>query len=222
MGIVETNTHAVVLQGGATLRFVVPTSASEAAPDTLPTFEVSGLPGARVALRRGFVDPTGANVHVACVEAPSDRWAPGMEEVVLGVANGVMHRAMSQRLAIESLDAGSIVSKDEHFDQQLSGRARREQAPVKLQGRHSLGFEGAKKEVVLCSVICDEAREKDQCATIVAGATLEGLVAAPPPSLLVQGVFFAAEKPANAAAIVGAVGVLVVGLILAKRPRPKP
>lgn len=222
MGIVETNTHAVVLEGGATLRFVVPTSAQEAATETLPRFEVAGLPGARVALRRGFLDRAGANVHVACVEAPSDRWAPGMEEVVFGVANGVAHRAMSQRFSIESWDAGSIVSKDELFDQQLSGKARREQTPVKLVGRHVLGFEGPKKEVVLCSVMCDEAPQQDACATIVAGAALEGLVAAPPPSLLVQAVFFAAEKPLDAAAIVGMLGAFVVGIVLAKRPRPKP
>ena len=88
---VETNARTEALGGGATLEFVVPASASEVSPERLPKFEVSGLPGARVALRRGFVDLEGANVHVACVEAPSDRWAPGMEDVVFGIANGVAH-----------------------------------------------------------------------------------------------------------------------------------
>lgn len=222
MGLVETNALVVKLEGGATLRFVVPISAQEAAPEALPRFEVGGLPGARVALRRGFLDAGGANVFVACVEAPSDRWAPGMEEVVFGIANGVAHRAMSQRLTIESWDAGSIVSKDEHFDQQLSGKARHENAAVDLRGRHVLGFEGAKRDVVLCSVLCDAALNRDACGSLVAGMTVEGLVAAPPPSLLVQAVFFAAEKPLHATAIVGVLGAIVVGIVLAKRPRPKP
>lgn len=222
MGIVETNTLAVRLEGGATLQFVVPNGAHEAAPDVLPRFEVGGLPGARVALRRGFLDAAGANVFVACVEAPSNRWAPGMEEVVFGVANGVAHRAMSQRVSIESWDAGSIVSKDEHFDQQLSGKARLENASVNVRGRHVLGFEGAKREVVLCSVLCDEAQDRDACGSLIAGMKLDGLVAAPPPSLLVQAVFFAAEKPLDAAAVVGVLGAVVVGIVLAKRPRPKP
>ena len=224
MGQVETNSHVVPLQGGATLRFVVPNSAREIEPDKLPTFEVSGLPGARVSLRSGYFDAVGTSVHLACVEAPSDRWAPGMEEIVFSMANGLGHRAMSGRMAIESWDAGSIVSKDERFDQQLSGKAKREQTTVKLLGRHVLGFEGAKKDVVLCSVICDgnEGREQDTCSTIVNGAALDGLVAAPSPSLLVQAVFFTAEKPVQAACVVGILGMLIVGLVLAKRPRPKP
>lgn len=222
MGLVKTNTLAAKLEGGATLQFVVPTGAHEAAPDVLPRFEVGGLPGARVALRRGFLDAASANVFVACVEAPSDRWAPGMEEVVFGIANGVAHRAMSQRLTIDSWDADAIVSKDEHFEQQLSGKARLENASVDVRGRHVLGFEGAKKEVVLCSVLCDEARDRDACSSVMAGMKMEGLVPAPPPSLLVQAVFFAAEKPMDAAAVVGALGAIVVGIVLAKRPRPKP
>jgi hypothetical protein len=222
MGVVETNTHAVVLAGGATLQFVVPTSASEAAPETLPEFQVSGLPGARVALRRGFLDAASANVHVACVEAPSDRWAPGMEDIVFGVANGVAHRAMSQRLTLETWEPGALVSKDEHFEQKISGKGLHEGSAVKLSGQHVLGFEGANRDVVLCSVICDEARDQGACAEIVPHAKLEGLVAAPPPSLLVQAVFHAAEKPWNAAALGGVVGMMIVGLVLAKRPRPKP
>lgn len=222
MSVLTTNAHEVVLTGGATLRFVVPSSAVEVAPEKLPRFEVSGLPGARIALLRGFLDEAGANVHVACVEAPSDRWAPGMEEVVFSVANGVAHRAMTERLAIERWEAGNIVSRDQLFEQKLFGKTKSESSSVKLLGKHVLGFEGAKRDVVLCSVLCDEIRDHEGCAEIVSQTRLEGLVAQPPPSLLVQAVFFAAERPRDAAMILGVVGLLVVGIVLAKRPRPKP
>ena len=219
---VETNARTEALGGGATLEFVVPASASEVSPERLPKFEVSGLPGARVALRRGFVDLEGANVHVACVEAPSDRWAPGMEDVVFGIANGVAHRAMSERLKLERWDAGAIVFQNESFEQKVFGQAKSERSSVKLSGKHVLGFEGPKREVVLCSALCDEPRDHDQCADILTHTRVDGLVAAPPPSLVVQAVFFAAEKPWDAVGMAGMLGLLVVGFVLVKRPRPKP
>ncbi|MBK9261512.1 MAG: hypothetical protein IPM54_17110 [Polyangiaceae bacterium] len=222
MSAQATNAHEVVLAGGATLRFVTPNSAAEAHPDKLPRFEVAGLPGARITVRRGFLDDAGVTLHVACVEAPSDRWAPGIEDVVLGVASGVAHRAMSERMALEPLEVGSIVSLDQHFEQKLSSRGAREGSPVKLLGKHVLGFEGPRSDVVLCTVMCDEPREHAGCADVVARANLAGLVPAPPPSLLVRTVLFAAEKPWDAGALAGVLGLLLVGLVLAKRPRPKP
>jgi len=200
----------------------VPSSAVEVPPEKLPRFDVSGLPGAHIALRRGFLDDAGANVHVACVEAPSDRWAPGMEEVVFGVANGVAHRAMNERLAIDRWEAGNIVAQDQRFEQKLFAQTRPESSSVKLSGKHELGFAGAKRDVVLCSVLCDERRDHEDCAEILAQAHLERLVAPPPPSLLVQAVFLTAERPRDAAMILGVVGLVVVGIVLAKRPRPKP
>lgn len=222
MGAMETTSHDVLLTEGATLRFVVPASAVEVATEKLPRFDVSGLPGARLSLRRGYQEPAGSNVHVACVEAPSDRWAPGMEDVVFAVANGVAHRTMSERLVLERWEAGAIVSKDQHFEQKVSGQTKPDVTLVKLVGKHVLGFEGAQHEVVLCSVLCDEPRDHEGCAEIVARAHLDGLVAEPHPSLLVQAVFFAAERPVAAGGMVGVVGLLVVGLLLARRPRPEP
>lgn len=215
-----THAHEVVLTGGATLRFVVPASAVEAAPEKLPRFDVSGLPGARIALRRGFLDEAGSSVLVACVEASSDKWAPSMEDVVFGVAGGVAHRASSERLTLERWDVAEIVSHDKHFEQKLSGVARRKGSSVKLLGKHVLGFEGAQRDVVLCSTLCDEPQDQDGCASIVAQSNVEGLVDAPPPSMLVQTVFLAAERPWDALGVTGVVGLLLVGFVLAKRPRP--
>jgi hypothetical protein len=216
-----TNAHDAVL-AGATLHFETPRGAIETPSDKLPRFEVSGLPGAHIALRRGFRDDAGIALHVACVEAPSDRWAPGIEDVVFNVANGVAHRAMGERLELEQWDVGHFVSQDQHFEQKLSGRAKREGSPVKLLGKHLLGFEGARRDVVLCSVLCDEPQDHGECAGIVAQSNLTGLVPAPPPSLLVRTVLFAAEKPWDAGALAGLLGVVLVAVVLAKRPRPKP
>lgn len=209
------------LPSGATLGFVVPSPAAEIAPEKLPRLEVSGLPGARVALRQGFAGETHAHVLVACVEAPSDRWAPGMEDVVFNVANGFAHRALSEQLVIATWEPSAIATMDKRFEQQLSGTARRDTSSVKVVGKHILGFSGTKPDVVLCSVLCHEPTNIDQCASIVSNAKIGGLVEVPAPSLLVQAVFFAAEKPARAAGILGFLGLLIVGIVLAKRPRPR-
>jgi hypothetical protein len=145
-----------------------------------------------------------------------------MEDIVFGVASGVAHRAMTERLTLERWDVDTVVLQDQRFEQKLSGTAKREGSFVKLSGKHVLGFEGAKRDVVLCSMICDEPRDHDECTRLVAQSNLAGLVVPPPPSLLVQTVFLAAERPWDAVGLTGAVGLLLVGFVLAKRPRPKP
>lgn len=209
------------LPGGATIRFVVPTPAAEITPEKLPRLEVSGLPGARVALRLGFAGETHAHVLVACVEAPSDRWAPGMEDVVFNMANGFAHRALSEQLVIAAWEPSAIATMDKRFEQQLSGTAQRDTSSVKVVGKHILGFAGTKPDVVLCSVLCHEPTDLDACTSLVTEAKISGLVEAPAPSLLVQAVFHAAEKPVQAAGILGVLGLLIVGIVLAKRPRPR-
>ena len=222
MSVHVTNAQEVQLALGATLRFVAPVGATEVRPKKLPRFDVSGLPGARIAVRRGFLNDAGLALHVACVEAPSDRWAPGIEDVVFGVANGVAHRATSERMAIDQWAVESVVSLDQHFEQELSSVAVREGSPVKLLGKHLLGFEGKRHDVVFCTVLCDEPRDHAECAGIVAQTSLVGLVPPPPPSLLVRTVLFAAERPWDAVALAGVMGFLLVGLVLARRPRPRP
>ncbi len=210
-----------VLPSGATLRFVVPIPAVEVAPDKLPRLEVSGLPGAHVALRQGFVEEMQAHLLVACVEAPSDRWAPGMEDVVFNMANGFAHRAMSEQVVISTWEPSALATMDKRFEQQLSGTGRRDTTTVKMFGKHILGFAGTKPDVVLCSVLCSEPTNRDQCMAMVTEARIEGLVEAPAPSLLVQAVFHAAEKPGQTAGILGLLGMLIVSIVLAKRPRPR-
>ena len=57
---------------GVTLAIDVPAAAREEDAATLPAIDVSAVPGARVALRRGFAGD-GVTVRAACVVAPSSR-----------------------------------------------------------------------------------------------------------------------------------------------------
>lgn len=190
--------------------------------EALPRFEVSGVPGARASLRVGFVSTDGLRLRAACVEAPSDRWAPGIEEIVLGVATGVLRRALGEELAIERLDAEAIVARGDVFAQALSGVGLRGQTRVSITGKHLLGFEGASPEVVLCSVSCEEPLSGLACAGLVTKAEVSPLVAAPPPSLLVRALLLSAEHPREVFSVLFFAVCLGVALLLARRPRPLP
>ncbi|MRG94862.1 hypothetical protein [Polyangium spumosum] len=210
------------LSGGAVVRFDVPAGAAEERAEALPRIEVSSLKGARVSLRRGFVDEVGLRLRVACVEAPSDRFAPGLEEVVFGMATHLARGAASEGVALERWDAEGITRHDGRFEQALTGRGARGDAPVTFRGRHVLGFEGAAREAVLCTFVCEEPRTGERCGELVAKAELGSLVPPPPPSLLVRSILMAAERPRDAALLGAGIGVLFVVVLLARRPRPSP
>ena len=57
---------------------------------------------------------------------------------------------------------------------------------------------------------------------MVNGAEVEGAwVEAPPPSLLVRGILLVAEGPWEAAGVLSLAALLLIALILARRPRPR-
>ena len=220
---------ALEVAAGVTLHLGVPEGAREEAEGALPGIDVSAVPGARVVLRRGFVREgggrggEGANgagagagglvvVRVGCVVAPSDRWAPGVEELVLGRATGLATGGLGA--AVERWEASAITAREGRFEQRIVGRAGgREVAGV----AHTLGFVGASHEVVLCSVGCAGG---EVCREVLGATRVTGeLVGPPPPSALVRGVLLAAERPYEAVAVVGAVGVAVVAVLLARRPK---
>jgi hypothetical protein len=210
------------LPGGARITLPLPESATEQPADALPRIEVGGLPGARVALRRGFEAEGGLVVRLACVEAPSDRWAPGVEELALGMATHLARTAVAKEVALDRWDMAPIVSTNHRFEQRIEGAGQRRDVKVLLRGRHLLGFAGEAREAVLCTVVCDEPSEGARCGALVDATELSSLVAPPPPSALVQGILFAAERPREAGFAFALVCVGVVSLILARRPRPRP
>lgn len=207
---------SVEVAPGVTLRIAAPPGAREEPESALVPIDVSAVPGARVVALRGFADGA-VTVRAACVVAPSDRWAPGLEELVLGRATGLA--AAGLRVPIERWDAGPIEKRSDRFEQRVSGRVGdREAAGI----AHTLAFVGKEHEVLVCSVACAAAPDapRQACASALAGSGVTGaLAAAPPPSPLVRSVLFAAEKPYETAAIAIVLGALAIALLLARRPR---
>jgi len=234
---------------GVTMRLATPADAREEAEASLPSFDVSAVPGARVVVRRGFASDA-MTVRAACVIAPSDRWAPGLEELVLGRATGVAQASVG--VPVERWEAGSIVSAGARFEQRVIGRTEgREVAAI----AHTLGFVGAEHEVLLCSLACasrgegaraasagghtpDVARARADatgsprgaegvtesagasCENVLGSSVIEGpLAGPPPPSLLVRAVLGSAERPYEAGGVVAALSVIVIAVLLVTRPR---
>lgn len=198
------------LAPGVTLRLAVPEGAREEPEGALPAIDVSAVPGARVVLRSGAVSPS-ATVRAACVTAPSDRWAPGIEELVLGRATGLATAGLGA--AVDRWEPGPITWADGRFEQRLTGRAgEREVAAI----RHTLGFVGPGHDVLLCSVGC----AGPGCGEVLAATEIEGtLVGPPPPSALVRAVLLAAERPYEALVACALAAAALVAALLARRPR---
>lgn len=195
---------------GVTLRLATPEGAREEAEGALPAIDVSAVPGARVVLRRGVVSPD-ATVRAACVVAPSDRWAPGVEELVLGRATGLAIAGLGA--AVDRWEPSSIAASGGRFEQRVTGRAGdREVAII----RHTLGFVGPGHDVLLCSVGCSGAA----CGEVLSATEVAGpLVGPPPPSVLVRAALLAAERPYEAGAALAVACGALVAVIVARRPK---
>jgi hypothetical protein len=187
----------------------------------LPRVDVPPVPGAALALRRGVSTADGLELVAVCARAPSDRWAPGVEELVLGRATAIAQGAL--RGAIDRFDAQAIAASGPRFEQPFEGALHRDAAPFTFRGRHLLGFASASREAVLCSVICAEPPSPTpRCAPAIASVAATGAwTSAPPPSLAVRALLGAAERPAFALGVTGALGLAIVIAIFARRPRPR-
>lgn len=210
--------HAVA--DGLALRLVLPDGAREVPEETLPAIDVSAIAGARVALRRG-VDADGLSLRAVCATAPSRTWAPGVEELVLDRASGLVRGALG--VPIARWDAGPIGAMSHRFEQGFEGAGGPGDHPVAIRGRHVLGFVGREHDAALCSVVCLEPAPRAQCGALVDAAHLEGALVAPPePSLLIRSILLAAEQPLAAAAVFVLAASTSVAVLLWRRPRPHP
>lgn len=182
-----------------------------------PPPAVERLPGARV---EGFavVDAGDVTVQLGCASAPSDRWVPGLEGVVLERAMGLALAPLGVRPgALERGDPPTIDGATAVVRWSGDGGGGR-----RLDVAHVLAFAGDDVDAVACSALCLEPAASTRCDAIVGGLRLEGtLLPAPPPGAFARGVLWSAEHPVAAGAIVGALGVAVVTLVLARRP-PRP
>ncbi|MCC6553947.1 MAG: hypothetical protein IT372_13130 [Polyangiaceae bacterium] len=217
--------------------------------DALPAVDLSAIAGARVTLRRGLdapadtrgsgspsapsaPDPTTSRLRLRalCATAPSDRWAPGVEEIVLDRASGIARAAVGG--AVERWEGPPPAWIARRFEQRLEGSARlaadegQAAEPIALRGIHLLGFSAAGR-ALLCTAVCAEpalpAGAPSRCAPLIDAITLEGeLVPPPPPSLPLRAMLHAAEHPLPAAALLCVLTTIATAVLIARRPRPRP
>jgi hypothetical protein len=209
------------------LRVALPAGAEPEPEAALPAIDVSSVPGAAVSLRRGFQGAEGVGLRVICARAPSDRWAPGVEELVLGRVNALTQGSLGGE--VERFDAAEIAKVGARFEQRFEGAVTRpEGARVAVRGRHLLGFAGEAKGVVLCTAVCVEpaapanSAAAPRCAPLIDAVAPEGaFTEAPPPSALIRSILLAAEHPLAALGIAAAAALALVAWVLARRPRPR-
>ncbi|MFO0592215.1 MAG: hypothetical protein U0441_32020 [Polyangiaceae bacterium] len=201
---------------GVVARVAIPAGAQEEAADKLPAIDVSAVPGARVTLRRGF-STDAVTVRAACVTAPSDRWAPGLEELVLGRATGLAIAGLG--VTVDRWETGPLRTSGARMEQRVAGRTGdREVASI----AHTLGFVGDDHDVVLCSIGCAARGDPAiaRCDELLAASAIEGALSGPPPpSLLVRSALSIADRPREAATIVAILGAVAAAVIIARRPR---
>jgi len=210
----------------AWLRIELPDGAHEVETSTLPLVDVPPTAGVEVVAWRGWtaslaaaVTPT--TIRGACLRAPSDRWAPGVESLVLGRATAIAQRSAS----VESIrwEPSAIRAVGPRFEQTLSGQAARDGAPVTVALRHVLAFVGERREAALCTVLCVEPRSDSRCQAIVEAAEPVGTFEAPPPpGIAIRTILLAAEHPQLAGALAVMLAAALVAIILHRRPRPRP
>lgn len=205
------------------LRLDLPDDAVDEPAEQLPVIDVSRLPGAAIVLRRGLHSALegGAELRALCVTAPSDRWAPGVEELVLERASGLARGALGGELT--RFDLGALDHSGPRFTQRFEGSVLRGGAPWSVRGQHLLGFSGEARTAVLCSVVCVEpGAAAKRCDARMDSLRAEGAwTSAPPPSLSVRAILFTAERPALGVGMAGALALAIVALVLWRRPRPR-
>lgn len=209
----------LAVAGGASLRLRLPEDATAEAVGDLPVVEVGNLPGAAVRVRAGF-HGGGVTLRALCASASSNGWAPGVEDLVLGRASQIARGALGGE--VTRFEAREAVAVGTRIEQRFEATVQRGGEAAAARGRHVLGFAGAARDAVLCTVVCTERAGGDGCTALVEAAAPEGgWVAAPAPSALVQGILLAADRPLAAAGVVGVAALALVALVLGRRPRPR-
>lgn len=197
----------------------VPAQATPIAPLDLSAIDVSGLKGATIPLSVGFRRDA-LTLRTACVTAPSQGFVPGVEGLVLERATAIATATIGGVLHVTTKDPEVV---DRRFEQRFEGTVQREPEALSLQGRHWMGFAGSARDAVVCTIVCTEPSSLSSCRGLVEGARAEGAwMEAPPPSMVVRGIFYGAAHPGVAGAIGGAVLLFSTALVIARRPRPRP
>jgi hypothetical protein len=186
-------------------------------PDAAPAPpDVGRLPGARI---EGFAvvrSDDGLALQIGCARAPSDRWVPGLEGVVMERATSLALGPLSQRPA--SLHRG-VAPRVEGATAIEAWTGEVPEGRVVLA--HVLAFAAsADRDALVCSAVCLEPAAGSRCEDVVASLSVEGTLGPPPPpGALSRLVLWSAEHPLLAAGGLGIVSAAVMALLLARRPR---
>lgn len=192
------------------------------AESALPAIDVSRLPGARVVTRLGWSDgaeplTSRTELFVLCAQAPSERFAPGLEEMVFSYASSFARRHL-EPTGLTVWHGQAPTSADARFTQRVSAEGTRRAELV-----HVLGFVGPEHDAALCTLACVEPSAARACDGVIAGATPIGdFVAAPPPNLVASAILAAAESPRAALAVGALLAFAITFALVVKRPRPLP
>lgn len=204
----------LALGDGAALAVDTSALAREESAAELPPVELAGVAGAVLVARRGFTDGR-ETLRVACVRAASDRWAPGVEGLVLDRASALAKGTVP---AIERWSTSSPTMIAGSFEQTLEGRGEHQHAVI----HHVLGFVGPEHAAVLCTTTCAGPDLGSCVVRAEATRALGAFVGPPAPSLWVRAILAAAGRPHEAAGLGVALAFMAVGLVLWRRPRPRP
>jgi hypothetical protein len=203
----------IALGDGAWLSVdVSPLDRQESAAE-LPLLNLGSSLGAVVVVQRGYVRE-GEVLRIACVRAPSDRWAPGVEGLVLDRATALAKRTM---VAIDEWSASTITPVEDRFEQTLVGRGEQKHAAI----RHVLGFVGQDHAALLCTTTCSSPKKASCIGRVEQTRALGAFVEPPPVHLWVQSILLVANRPYEMAVIGAFLTMMLVGLILWRRPRPR-
>jgi len=208
------------LTAGATLVLRLPEGAVREPDEQLPALAVPSLPGAHLVARRGW-ESGGLTLRAACMAAPANGWAPGVEEIVLDRATQLARESLGA--GVLSLTAGERIQVGPGFEQRFEGVVGRGET-FATRGRHWLGFAGDPRQAIVCTAVCTEAQGlgPGACDGLIAAAARGGTWAeAPPPSPLARTLLLAAEHPHQALGVLVTVSFAAAALIIARRPRPR-
>lgn len=180
-----------------------------AAASRTPAPDVSKLAGAKVVAWLEREDGSSHSV-AGCIRGPSDRFAPGLEDVLFERATWLALSSLS--VAPRELALTAQHATTSGFDQTKKGKTDRGTFIVS----HAITFDGEARDLLLCSVACEGA-----CDGVALG--IEGSPPpVPPPNVLVRSFLWASERPRISLGALGALVLLVTALVLWRRPRPKP
>jgi hypothetical protein len=179
------------------------------AVERTPAPDVSKLAGAEVVAWLEL-EADGSHTVAGCIRGPSDRFAPGIEEVLFERATWLAQSSLGvhpREVAMSSQHATAT-----GFDQTKTGKTDRGIFIV----AHAITFDGDASDLLLCSVACE-----GECNGVA--LTVEG---APPPvpapNVFVRSFLWGAERPRVSLGVLGALVLLVAAVILWRRPRPRP